>query len=699
MQARYHLRFQIHPTADAAADAAELARFCADAGVQEAVLLLNAEELYTGHSDKRELDRWFDATAVATEVLRGAGIEVSLNPWVTSGHADRGRSNPLGFTPMVGSTGRTAASQASFACPRWREWIVGYYGRFAELEPRVLWLEDDFRYHNHAPLAWGGFEQPMLDRLAALVARTDSGARAPEAPAADARAKDAFTREAVLAAVTAPGPPHPWRALLQQVWRTAQLEVAELVAAEVAVRSEGRSRLGLMSSQLGVASVEGRDWSALFEALAVNGRTVHRPHFARYTDAPGRDLSFSVWMLEQQRALRPSWVTSEPEIENWPHTAWSKSDTQTWSELVSAQLAGSDALLLNLHPMQAGRAGRFPAVRDLLVRSRPALDWIAERLPSDAARDAPAEGVGLPFATDTAAQVRTGGDGDLDALAVDPGPAADFLLRYGVPVTATGARSAPVRAVFGQAAWSFGLDELRTMLADGLLLDGAAAAVLGERGLGELIGVRVSGIVRRDEQVDPGPYAVEQVLADGPAKGAVLSVNNQSAFARLEPAAGAVVWTQILTAGLEYWGAGRCGFTNALGGRVVVLAATAPDALPYDDDGQHLLHAAIRFLEGSRPRLPLVSGGPHLIPQLTRTQHGIRLAIANGSADPSSVRVDLPGPVTFPRATVLSPLVPPRPVTALTSAGCVEVPHELPHRGWLVLEYPDEYADTTLLKE
>ncbi|MHA6758388.1 hypothetical protein [Streptacidiphilus sp. PAMC 29251] len=665
MQARYHLRFQIHPTPNAAADAAELAKFCADADVQEVVLLLHAEELYSGHPEGAEQDRWFDCARTATEVLRNAGLEVSLNPWVTAGHADRGRTDRLGFTPMVGPTGVTARSQASFACPRWRDWIVGYYGRFAELLPRVLWLEDDFRYHNHAPLGWGGFEQPMLDRLHSLLQQSGSD--------------EPVTREAVVAAVTAPGPPHPWRALLQQVWRTAQLEIAELIAAEVARRSGGRSRLGLMSSQLGVASAEGRDWPALFEALAVEGRTVHRPHFARYTDGPGRELSFSVWMLEQQRALRGPWVESEPEIENWPHTAWSKSDTQTWSELVTAQLAGSDALLLNLHPMQAGRAERFPGVHDLLIRSRPALDWVAERQP----RDAPSEGVGLPFATDSAAHVRTGRGGDLDELAVDPGPAADFLLRYGVPVTATGAGTAPVRAVFGQTAWSFGTDELRGMLADGLLLDGAAAAVLAERGLGELIGVRVTGIVDRDEQVDPGPYAVEQVLSGG----AVLSINNQPAVARLEPLPGAVVWSRILTSGLEYWGVGRCGFTNALGGRVAVLAATAPDALPYDDDGQQLLHAAIRFLEGPHPRLPLVSGGPHLIPQLTRTPRGSRLAVVNGSADPARVRIDLPGPPRSALATLLAPLTSPRPVPAFGTAGRVEVRHELPHHGWLVLEY------------
>ncbi|MEV4252335.1 hypothetical protein AB0J52_04090 [Spirillospora sp. NPDC049652] len=666
MSARYHLRFQIHPTSGAAADAAELAKFCAAAGVTEVVLLLHAEEFYAGHPDDPERELWFETARTAAGVLREAGLEVSLNPWVTTGHADRGRVDRLGFTPMAGPDGTVARAQPSFACPRWRAWITGYYGRFAELGLRVLWLEDDFRYHNHAPLEWGGgFEQPMLDRVAEL-------------------AGEPITRGDLVAAITRPGPPHPWRALLQRVWREAQLEVARMVTAEVEARSGGRSRLGLMSSRLGVASVEGRDWTALFETLAIDGETLHRPHFTAYTDVPGRELAFSVWMLDQQRALRPKWTASEPEIENWPHTSWSKSDTQTWSEMVTAQLAGSDALFLNVLPMQAGRAEKFPRVGRMLARSRPALDWVAERWP----RDGMTEGVGLPFRPDAAARVHTSRAGHLDDLAADQGPAADFLLRYGVPVTAAGAWTVPVRALFGPAAWSFDDHEVRTMLRGGLLLDGTAAAVLTERGYGEHLGVHVSGLVGRDDHDAahashpvPGPYALERVTADG----ALLSVNTQPALARLTAASGAVVWSEILTARREPWGAGRCGYANALGGRVAVLAATAPDTLPYDDDGQRLLHSMIRFLEGA-PTLPLVTGGPHLIPHLTVVDGVRRLAIANGSADHARVHVDLPDQV-MSAATLLAPLAEPQRVQARTDDGRITVDHDLPHRGWLTFEY------------
>ncbi len=663
MPARYHLRFQIHPGPDARAEAVALAKFCTANSVDEVVLLLDAEELYTGHLTGADEDSWFETAAGAREVLLDAGIEVSLNPWVTVGHADRGRSEDLGFAPMVSPTGETATAQASFACPRWRRWAADHYGRFAELGFRVLWIEDDFRYHNHAPLHWGGgFEPLMLQRLAELTG-------------------EQVTREQLVAAITAPGPPHPWRAQLQQVWRTAQLEVARMLADTVAERSGGRSQLGLMSSWLDTTSVEGRDWPALFEALAVAGRSTHRPHFAPYTDAPGRALSFSVWTLELQRALRPAGVACEPEVENWPHTAWSKADTQTWSEMVAAQLAGSDALLLNVHPMHARRADRFPGVGELLLRSRPALDWIADRQP----RDLVTEGVSVPFKQHAAAHVHAQRP-ELEALAAGPGPAADFLLRFGVPITAG---PAPVAALFGQLARAFDDEELRALLAGGLLLDGVAASILVERGFGALTGLREAPLVGREEQTGSGPYAAEQLLlADDPgAVGMLLSVNVQPALARLEPVDGVRMWTRVVTPDGRDWGAGRFGHTNELGGRVAVLAATAADELACNDDGQSLLHAMVRFLEGDEPRLPLVSGGPYLIPQLSRANGVRRLAVGNGCADPARVRVDWPQAPGEPDATLLAPLAQPRPVAAAVLGARVSVEQELPDRGWLVLAW------------
>lgn len=629
---RYHLRYQVMPERDPAA----LADFCVQQSIDEVVLIIGAEELYAGHLAGAEEDHWYAATRSAREVLADRGIKASLNPWVTSGHADRGRVQDLGFAPLVSPTGEVSTAAASFACPVWRAWMAAHYGRFAELGFRVMWLEDDFRYHNHAPLTWGGgFEPEMLARLGLNV-----------------------TREELVAAITAPGEPHPWRALLQRTWRTAQLEVVDLVRGAV----DGRSTLGLMSSGLGIASVEGRDWNRLFESIGA-----HRPHFAPYSDSPAGDLSHSVAMLELQNGLRPPSVEVAPEIENWPHTEWTKSDTQTWSEMVTATLAGSDALLLDVFPFVTGDPARYPRIGRMLANSRAALDFCA----TDHARTV---GIGIPWRPDTATFVQ--GDGTMQALNADPLRAPQFLLPYGIPIQAGIAR---VNALFGTATWGVPDASVEQMLSGGLLLDGTAAAILNQRGFGELLGVAVHEEVERNTP-SAAPYSMERIL-DG---GALLSVNVQPSVVRMTALPGAQAWTEILTPRAEHWGAGRVAFANALGGKVVTMAACRPENLARCDDGQRLLHEALDFLGA---RMPFVTGGPHLIPQYAQVGDRHRLAIANGSADPARPRVAVDGTDGDITATLLAPLSAPSPVTAAREGRFVTVQEEVPHRGYLVLEW------------
>ncbi|MFI6817148.1 hypothetical protein ACIBG7_32450 [Nonomuraea sp. NPDC050328] len=629
----YRLRYQVLP----GRDPRELARWCAEHAIPEVVLIYGSEELHSGHPAGVGEDLWFEHVAGVKRVLDAHGIGASLNPWVTVGHADRGRTQDLGFAPMVSPSGEVATATASFACPVWRDWLAGHYGRFAALGFRVLWLEDDFRFHNHGPLTWGGgFEPEMLERFALL-------------------AGEKVGRAELVAAITAAGPPHPWRALLQRTWREAQLEALDLVRQAVA----GRAELGLMSSGLGIASVEGRDWAELFDRVEV-----HRPHFAAYSDTPGKSLAYSIAMLELQRGLRPAGVEVTPEIENWPHTEWTKSDTQTWSEMVTARLSGADGLLLDVHPFVTGDPARYPRVGAMLDRSRPALD-------ATATPDLQTIGVGIPWWPDTAARIW--GDGTLDGLAADPLRAARYLLPYGVPVRAG---LAPVSAVFGKVAWGVPDEAVEELLAGGVLLDGHAALVLTERGYGSLLGVEVEEIA---ERFTPArlPYSMERV-ADG---GALLSVNVQPAVARLAAVPGAEVWTQLLSPRGEHWGEGRVAFRNSLGGRVVTLAACEPEELGRCDDGQRLAHRAVRFLGGE---FPLVTGGPLLMPQYALVGGRHRLAIANGSADPARPVVTGTGPM---QATLLEPLREPRPVPIHQQSGNFVIDADVPHRGYVIVEW------------
>jgi hypothetical protein len=580
---------------------------------------------------------------------------------------------------MVSPSGVASTACASFADPAWRQYFVEQYAAFASLGFRVLWVEDDFRYHNHAPLDWGGgFEPEVLDRFSTKVGR-------------------AVSREEVVRAILQPGSPHPWRRLWLETWRDVQLEVASDLARAVESSSPRAASLGLMSSHPAVHAVEGRDWGKLFDALSIAGRVAHRPHFAGYSEAPGRSLASSIAMLDVQKTLREPGCEVAPEIENFPFTSWTKSDSLTWSQMVLGMLQGSDALLLDLFPFSGNRPSQEPAIGKLLDASRPALEWIARELD----RDLETRGIGAPWKQDAQSHVHTSRGqamGELDATFSE---VPRLLLPYGVPVAC---RRQRVNAIFGSLAWAFDDREITDLLSGGLLLDGASAAVLQERGYSELIGVEVRDRLERDSS----PYAVETVIAEesGVRPGVYLNVNPVPVMYALEPRHGAIEWTSVLAPERpprgRRLGSGLVCFTNRSGGRVAVIAAESPGGMPQSDHRQTMVQGVTRFLRGpdASPDLDgvLVSGGPHLLPMCFDAPLGAGgfrnvVVVANGNTDPAKPTIQVPGRVSSEvDATLLVPLAKPRNARIATatvdgSATVLAARTAVPSLGYLVLRW------------
>lgn len=665
---RYHLRFQLVPGRRLDRDARELVEFCRRHGVEEAVLFIAAEEWNAGLLSKRDEDLWFATVRRAKAILDGAGLRVSLNPWMTALHCDRGRVFPKDrpFTPIESPAGRKSRACASFADPRWLDYVCSLYGRFARLGFRVLWVEDDFRYHNHAPLDWGGgFEPPVLKRFSRIIGRK-------------------VKRAELVHRILQPATPHPWRAQWMRTWRELQLEVARALSHAVAENSPSESRLGLMSSNPVVHGAEGRDWRALFAALSTGGRVAHRPHFAGYSEAPGSAKAHSIMMLELQKQFRPAGCEVAPEIENFPFTHWNKSDALTWAEMALCLFHGSDALLLDLFPFSGNSAASEPRIGELLDRGRPGLKWIAGRFPSTLA----CAGVGLPWKEDAQAHVRTRAGTSMSELNASPFGPGELLLSFGVPVVFT---PQSVNAVFGSMAWAYSDDECREMLSGGLLLDSASASVFAERGFGALLGVRLNGFAGRED----ADYALEQAtaMARGAPAGFRMNVNLHGSMARMEPARGAREWTTVMCASGRRFGAGLSLFRNRLGGRVAVFAAPEPQDLPKSYQRQALVHALVRELSGGRFPLPLAAGAPHVMPMAFEDASGRRrrMAALNGSPDPARPLLRIPGQATTPRATLLAPLEKPAAMRMESRKvpGAIEVRPErpMPYLSFLALEW------------
>lgn len=636
----YHLRFQILPTPRASRDARNLVAFCKSHKVEEVALFIAAEEWNSGLLSKTEENRWFRAIRTAKTILDQAGITVSLNPWMTALHCARGRTFPKDrrFIPMVSPAGETSKACASFADPAFQDYLCRLYARFARLGFRVIWVEDDFRFHNHGPLTWGGgFEPPVLARFSRKLGKP-------------------VTREDVVAALLKPGKPHPWRAVWQSVWREIHLEVAGRLAAAVGKASGGKTKLGLMSSDPRHHSFEGRDWQALFKALSINGQVAHRPHYAGYTESPGFQKFGSIQMLDLQKQFRIPGCEVAPEVENFPFTRWSKSDSLTWAEMALCQFHGSHALLLDVFPFSGNPASTEPEIGTLLDRSRSALAWIASRFTPDLQ----SQGVGVPYKTDAANHARLPkGANSLSAYGLtSPFEAGRFLLQYGIPITS---RLSSVNAVFGSLMWTFTDSEIEALLRRSLLLDGESAEILQQRGFGDLLGVRLPALAGRED----APYSVEEVVSrrSGVEPGFYMNANLTPRMARLSAAPGADTWTRILHPDGRPFGAGWVVYENRLGGRVATGATPDPARLAPCNARREIAQHLIRWLSKGRFTSPLVTGGPHLLPMHLKGAGGEWLAVLNGMTDPAPVKTVWPGGRRL-KAWTLPPLGQPIPAPA-----------------------------------
>jgi len=663
----YHLRFQIIPGKNVERDAHVLVNFCKTYGVEEVILFFAAEEWNNGLLSAKEEDMWFNTVKKAKIVLDKDKIITSLNPWVTTLHCDRGRTFPKDrkFKPAVSPLGEVSKACASLTDPKWRDYIYNLYGRFAKLGFRVIWVEDDFRYHGCAPLTWGsGFESDVLKRFAQKIERK-------------------VTRKEVVKNILRPGIPHPWRVKWMETWREIQLEVASGLAKAVSLNTPGETKLGLMSSDPGVHSIEGRDWQKLFKAFTINGQVAHRPHFASYNETIGKNRHYSVMTLDVQRNFRPVSCEVAPEVENFPFSNWTKSDTLTWMEMALCMFYGSDALLLDLFPFSGNSATEEPQIGGLLDKSRPGLEWISAKF----SKNLQTCGVGIPWQQDAQAYVHTSKGRFMEELNATSFESGKFLLPYGVPVSANRQK---VNAVFGSLAWAFNDEEILRMLSGGLLLDGVSTDILCQRGFGEYIGIDFNTWVDREES----NYSIEVVVSKrtGVREGFYFNVNILPRMSILEPRKGAHEWTSIITSDRKRLGAGIVIYKNKLGGRVITCAMENPECLPRSYQRQIITQKAVDFLAEDKFGSVFVTGGANLIPIHFEGEGKHFVVVLNGSPDAAKPIVQMDSIISKPRyATLLTPLA--KPVRASVSIAfgkktvTVISRTVVPYLGFLVLEW------------
>lgn len=296
--------------------------FCKKYRFDNAMLFINAEEYNVGHMTKEEAKPWIETMKKAKKKLIDAGISVSLNPWMEIGHLDRGRKLKEGqdFDTQVDFNGQECEMVACPMDENWKEYFLDFYKYIIkEIEPDVVWVEDDFRLHNHGQLEYGGCfcEHHMK--------------------AFNEKLGTNYTREEFTDLLFRKNPDEKVKKAFLEVNRKCMADLAEEIGKAVHSLGLG-TQIGLMSSMHTKHCMEYRDWEAVHDGFAQGGEKINRLHLPFYWE----DISTKKYYYEFNkysfvcRGYLPQGTKVLPELENGSFSKFAKDAASVRFELESS---------------------------------------------------------------------------------------------------------------------------------------------------------------------------------------------------------------------------------------------------------------------------------------------------------------------------------------------------------------------------
>ena len=306
------LRIQIVPGLWEEQRIQSIVEFCKNHRFYNVMLLFGAEDYFVGHMTCEEAKPWIDTMKRAKKCFNEAGITVSLNPWIEMGHVDRGRKLKEGqnFVTMCDYNGRQCEV---VACPMDENW-VSYFLDFYELlireiEPEVIWIEDDFRLHNHASLEYGGCfcEHHMK--------------------AFNEKLGTNYSREEFTDRLFRKDPQEDVKRAFMEVNRECMASLAEKIGKFVHDLGLG-TKIGLMSSGHQSHGLEHRDWRRIHEGFAQGGPMINRLHLPMYMEGVSTKYYYMTFNLYPFvcRGYLPQECHVLPELENSSFSTYAKDD-------------------------------------------------------------------------------------------------------------------------------------------------------------------------------------------------------------------------------------------------------------------------------------------------------------------------------------------------------------------------------------
>ncbi len=452
---------------------ASVAAFCKQHGFQNVMLFINAEEYNQGHMTIEEAKPWVEAMKRAKAVLNREGISVSLNPWIEIGHLARGRTLKEGqnFTTMMDYDGTRSSLVACPMDPAWQNYYLEFYTYLLqEIEPEVIWVEDDFRLHNHAPLQYGGCF--CEHHMAAFNEKLGTN----------------YTREEFTDLLFRKEADEKVKLAFLEVNRKCMSDLAKKIGDTVRVVSP-KTQVGLMSSAHIRHEMEGRDWQAIHEGFAAGGDMINRLHLPMYmeTGLKGYYTLFNAFTFIL-RGMIPQEVKVYPELENHSFNTFSKDSECVRFQVESALPLELSGMTYDIFDFAGNGAIEQYGYGEAVHKLQPYLNGVI----NSGYRYSDLQGVVFPV-DEKIAYYRKITPGNFMSLSPEVPYFWARLQAYGAACCTSREKKIQNRtvALYGDVAACFSDEQLVYLFEHNhMIVEGSAAIALLDRGLGHLIGAK-----------------------------------------------------------------------------------------------------------------------------------------------------------------------------------------------------------------
>ncbi|MCD4824824.1 MAG: hypothetical protein K8S55_09455 [Phycisphaerae bacterium] len=571
---------------------AELVELCPECGIDEVIVKVNTEEFSHGIPTIEWMKDYQPMLFRTRKALNAIGVVFSINPWITLGHRDHGHECLKLFPDIDFIVGHDGSQSRSCACPLsdgWRRHTAALWRLYAETQPDIIWIEDDFRLPNHGLVKYGCFCKNHMEQFQEKVGNP-------------------VTRQQLVEALLAPGKPHPWRKIWLD-WQGQSLVETAGFLEKVVHKISPQTRLGLMSGQAQNHSLEGRDWHRLAEAVAGPHTFISRPKMGAYSEHSLRDLYECARHIRVSRHCLPAGVIEMTEVENCPFTYYSKSARFTSLQMDLSFAMGAHGVTLNLYDHSGTPMSVTPYMGQMLSERKTFHNAIVERcLPGGVIN-----GVRILHHDRGSEHMVLGEDADYSDMTQDGYKWQNLLEPLGFSITYD---QSDVVAISGQTIRAFSDEDIRAFLSSGVIIDLSALEILIERGFEELLGV---SIVRQFAVSDNGASAAEEFCDTefGGGRRKYLKINgigDNPTIAELKLNPDARKLSQLVDSDTEAHYPYLSIFENALGGRVAVypinINEMGDNVAFLSHFRQVQLYNVLKWL--SRDKLPLfVEGGAY----------------------------------------------------------------------------------------